>query len=148
MISLRRAVPEDAPAIAAIERRSTPHAWSEATLASTLGAHATRAWVAVDEGVVVGHVIASAVAGTGEIVLVAVDPPWRRRGIAKLLLDRAVETWRAEGVADAWLEVRLDNAAAIPLYRSLGWRDAGRRRGYYHDGTDALLLRLDLGDSP
>jgi ribosomal-protein-alanine N-acetyltransferase len=44
--------------------------------------------------------------------------------------------------------VRLDNAAAIPLYRSLGWRDAGRRRGYYHDGTDALLLRLDLGDSP
>ena len=44
----------------------------------------------------------------------------------------------------AVLEVRVSNAAAIGLYRSLGFESLGTRRAYYQDGEDALLFVKDL----
>jgi ribosomal protein S18 acetylase RimI-like enzyme len=93
---------------------------------------------------IVGDVIASAVDGVGEIVLIAVDPQVRREGIGTALLGAVEAGWRDEGVTDAWLEVRADNAPAIALYRANGWAEAGVRSRYYRDGTDALRMRRSL----
>ena len=39
----------------------------------------------------------------------------------------------------------LGYAPACRLYRRAGFREVGRRQGYYEDGATALVLRRDLG---
>jgi [ribosomal protein S18]-alanine N-acetyltransferase len=84
----------------------------------------------------------------GEIVTLGVAPAARRRGAARALLEDLLARARALGVASLTLEVAEDNAAALALYRSLGFERAGTRPGYYRhpDGrlTDARLLRRIL----
>ena len=77
------------------------------------------------------------------LLALAVHPAARRQGIARALHQTALEALRP---TLAFLEVRASNHAAQALYRSLGYRDSGRRRDYYPnpDGSreDALVMRL------
>ena len=139
-MSLRRAGPADAPAVAALEALAAHSPWRADALAETLALDTTLAWWIPDAGYVVG----SAAAGEGELILLGVAPAARRQGLATTLLAALDADWRSRGVDAAFLEVRADNATAQSLYARLGWRAAGRRKGYYTDGTDALLLRRDL----
>ena len=73
----------------------------------------------------------------------AVRPDQRRRGISRALLSHALERSRNLGVTVAWLEVRPSNTAARNLYKSFGFKEVGRRPGYYDDTKeDAILLAL------
>lgn len=75
-----------------------------------------------------------------EILDVVVAPAWRRRGIgARLVNSLLVRLW-ARGLRTATLEVREGNAAALALYRRLGFAVAGRRPGYYPDGEAAVIM--------
>jgi ribosomal-protein-alanine N-acetyltransferase len=85
--------------------------------------------------------MASLYADEAEILSLAVLPSERRRGIANALLAACEHAWRTAGVRGAWLEVRRDNRGALLLYERRGWTDAGLRRGYYDDGTDAVVMR-------
>ena len=88
------------------------------------------------------------------ITLLAVDPAHRRRGLGRRLLRALLAEARRRGAERATLEVASGNAAALALYASVGFREAGRRRGYYRSGDDALIqwLRLEpppgAGDGP
>ena len=87
-------------------------------------------------------------ADEAEIVTLAVRPGARRRGLGGRLLDRTVSRAQHQGVARLFLEVAHDNDAALALYGSRGFEQAGRRPAYYGrpDGTraDALILALNL----
>ncbi len=78
------------------------------------------------------------------ITLVAVDPAQRRRGLARRLLTALFQEGRSRGAERATLEVASSNAAALALYRQAGFLEAGRRRGYYRNGDDALIQWLKL----
>jgi ribosomal-protein-alanine N-acetyltransferase len=104
------------------------------------------AWVAETEpGRTVG-VLAGLFSGKEmEILNLAVPPRMRREGVASQLLDGALAAARNSGAEQAFLEVRASNAAAIALYERLGFRLAGRRKGYYKEPVeDALVLSLAL----
>lgn len=74
--------------------------------------------------------------GEREILNIAVHPAYRRRGLGKKLME--TELARSKG---AWfLEVRESNAAAIALYRSMGFEIAGRRPDYYRTPTEAAIV--------
>ena len=52
-----------------------------------------------------------------------------------------IQAVKARGATAMTLEVRPSNAAAIALYTSFGFRDTGRRPGYYQDnGEDAIIM--------
>jgi tRNA threonylcarbamoyl adenosine modification protein YeaZ/ribosomal-protein-alanine acetyltransferase len=71
----------------------------------------------------------------------AVDPAWRRRGVARHLLRHVMADAAASGAASATLEVRASNEAARQLYEGLSFRVEGVRRDYYRDPReDALIL--------
>ena len=71
----------------------------------------------------------------------AVDPAWRRRGVARALLRRVLEESAAAGVRSATLEVRRSNEAARRLYEGSGFKIEGTRRDYYQEPReDALIL--------
>lgn len=59
-------------------------------------------------------------------------------------MERGLERLRRENIQVCFLEVRRDNEPAIELYKRMGFERVGRRRGYYRDGTDALILSLPL----
>ena len=73
------------------------------------------------------------------ITVVAVDPDERQRGHGHCLLLALLQRARQDGAAHATLEVSDDNIAALALYNRAGFRTAGRREGYYRDGSDALI---------
>jgi ribosomal-protein-alanine N-acetyltransferase len=73
-----------------------------------------------------------------ELLNLAVDPDWRRRGVAKSLLA-ALEA-RAHG--EIFLEVAEPNVAAIALYAAAGWEPIGIRKGYYQVGRiNAVVMK-------
>lgn len=87
------------------------------------------------------------IAGEGELLLLAVIPESRRRGIGQQLLQRFLHLARDQGTDRVHLEVR-DGNPAVSMYRSSGFKTVGRRRKYYHGRTggqfDALTLSLNL----
>lgn len=70
-------------------------------------------------------------AAVGWIVQVGVAPAARGRGIGAALVSEALRRMRADGAADAWLDVNVDNPA-VRLYRRLGFEHRGRRARYQY----------------
>jgi len=86
------------------------------------------------------------VAGTGEVLNLAIDPNRRRQGIARALLDEGLEELGSRGATEVFLEVRESNRPAQLLYKDAGFRPVGMRAKYYRNPSeDALVLRLGLG---
>lgn len=134
---IRRAVVGDAGRIAQTEALAGHRAWSADQVADQLRSPLTFAWI--DE--VGAFILTTVVADEAELLLIAVPPEAQRQGRARLLLAFAVQAWREAGIVQGFLEVRHDNTPAIALYRVEGWMESGRRRAYYRDGTDAILMR-------
>jgi ribosomal-protein-alanine N-acetyltransferase len=140
---IRRGTSADAPALAAIERRAFPDPWSESSFREALAAAWSFGLVAEIDKVIVGYLIAREAGGSGEILNLAVDPPQRRGGIARALLQSGLAALRRRGADEVFLEVRESNLAAQALYLSAGFRPVGQRAGYYRNPLeDALVLRL------
>lgn len=95
-----------------------------------------------------GMAIVRAMAGEAEILTIGVDPEARRQGIGQAMVEAIAEFCREGNVQHLFLEVAVDNDAAIGLYSRAGFVAAGRRRNYYDRGPlgriDALVLRLDI----
>ena len=86
-----------------------------------------------------------------ELLTLAVEPAARRQGLGRALLARFGVEAAAAGATRAFLEVATDNLPAIGLYASAGYRETGRRRGYYHPSggapVDAVIMVYDLAES-
>jgi ribosomal-protein-alanine N-acetyltransferase len=91
-----------------------------------------------------GFVLARVAADEAEILTLAVVPAVRRQGQGGALLAAAMAGAAARGATAMFLEVSERNAAARALYAAAGFAEAGRRRRYYADGSDALVMRRDL----
>jgi [ribosomal protein S18]-alanine N-acetyltransferase len=93
-----------------------------------------------------GMILVRVASDEAEILTLAVHPGQRRRGIGSALLGAAKERAVALGAVVVFLEVGVTNDAARSLYAAHGFAEAGSRRRYYWDGTDALVLRSGLLD--
>uniref|UniRef100_UPI001F012A0B GNAT family N-acetyltransferase n=1 Tax=Falsiroseomonas oryziterrae TaxID=2911368 RepID=UPI001F012A0B len=94
-----------------------------------------------------GFVLARVAADEAEILTLAVLPEARRQGVGGALLAGAMAAAAARGAAAMFLEVSEGNAAARALYAAAGFSGVGRRRRYYPDGSDAVVLRRTLSPS-
>ncbi len=137
-MTLRPATSDDAGAVAALESDVFgADAWSARTVAETLVSRTVL--VAGQEGVLDGYLVLRTVDGVADLERIAVRPGRRRAGLATSLL---AEGRAAAGAERVLLEVRADNEAAIGFYRQAGFEEIDRRRRYYRDGTDAIVLEL------
>jgi len=95
----------------------------------------------------VGFALARVVIDEAELLLLGVRPGFRGRGIGGKLIDRTLAVALGSGARLLHLEVRQGNEA-LRLYNRVGFREVGRRRGYYRGGDgqlyDALSLALPL----
>ena len=145
-LAIRPARAEDLDRIAVLEEAAFEDSWPRELLSYELTHSRTFFLVASrdDEAPLPGYVLFHYVAGEAELLRLAVEPVERRQGLGRLLVERGLERLRQEKIQTCFLEVRKDNEAAIQLYRGMGFQRVGRRRGYYRDGTDALILSLAL----
>jgi ribosomal-protein-alanine N-acetyltransferase len=91
-----------------------------------------------------GMILARIAGDDAEILTLAIAPARRRCGFGRALLAGALEEARRRGARAVFLEVSEANEAARALYTAAGFAEVGRRRAYYRDGTDALVLRAPL----
>ena len=122
-----------------------PEAYPSTTFIDLLRLYGDFFFVAEAGGEVVGYISGIAMGERGHIVSMAVSPRHRRRGLGWALLSKLLDRFRKAGVKTVSLEVRIDNHAAISLYRKAGFRRVGVVKKYYSNGTDALLMALILG---
>lgn len=94
-----------------------------------------------------GFTLSRSVAGDTELLLLAVDPQFRRRGLGALLVENLLRTARLSGESRVFLEMRRGNPAEH-LYRRLGFQPVGERPNYYRtttgDRIDAVTFALSL----
>ena len=148
---LRPAAEADLDALARVHGLAFTPGWDAEAIAD-LGSGQGVFGLIVEHPHPVGMILCRAIAGEAEILTLAVDPAARRRGIGQALVAAAAGLARLDGAAEMFLEVAVDNAAAVALYEKSGFIRAGLRRGYYERGDsdrgDALVLRLDLNNAP
>ncbi len=123
-------------------------AWSTAQLAGALSIADTWGQLGFDDDEPYGFSLTRRVVDEAELMLVAVLPAERGRGLGRRLVEGAMHKARQRGARKMFLEVRDGNASALHLYASLGFSAAGRRQNYYM-GTagerfDAITMRRNL----
>lgn len=119
-------------------------AWTAGQISGLLGS--SDGWLDLGEadGELISFALCRRAADEVELLLCAISPEWRRQGLGIEMMDRVAEQCRVRGVRKLFLEVRSSNASALALYRKAGFREDGRRPGYYHtisgDRIDAITL--------
>jgi len=103
------------------------------------------AFVAEENGQIVGVLQWRNLGDEAEILDLAVDPAHRRKGCATFLLQRFFQHASQTPAKKIFLEVRESNAAAIALYQKAGLEICGRRPNYYRNPEEnALVMTLLL----
>jgi ribosomal-protein-alanine N-acetyltransferase len=136
------ATPAYARALAAIHASACPptEAWGEDAIDLQLALAGSFGLIDQRGGMLLGRVMAD----EAEVLTLAVAPAVRRLGIAMGLLRAARAEITARGGQAVFLEVSVGNLAAQALYRRFGFVEVGRRRRYYADSSDALVLRMKI----
>jgi ribosomal-protein-alanine N-acetyltransferase len=146
MIEFRKLKLRDLTAIEEIERTSYPTPWSRSMFAGELAKPSSICLGAIDSETeeLVGYLIISRYVDAWHVMNIAVAPEYRRRGIARSLMERLFVVTARDARRGYTLEVRVSNEAAIRLYEELGFKTRGIRRGYYTDNReDALIMWKD-----
>lgn len=77
----------------------------------------------------------------GQITNIAVHPDYRRQGLGDAVVKALLRHAKSARLSSVSLEVRASNAAAIALYKNNGFREVGRRKGFYtKPSEDALIM--------
>ncbi len=146
-LKVREARSADFERILEIEQAAHPTPWTRDVFAREFELDISHIWV-VSKGSredIVAFLVFWVVHDEIHVLNVAVDPAFRRTGIATSILRHLAEESRAEDASFITLEVRHQNRAAIALYDALGYEIIGRREAYYADtGEDALIMSLLL----
>ncbi len=123
---------------------SFAHPWSAEEVAALIASASTVAAAALDpaSGQLRGFVLARLAADEAEILTIAVDPTLRGKGVGRALLAESLRQAASAGARTIFLEVAQDNAAALALYKRLGFVNVGDRTGYYRrkDGQRATAI--------
>ncbi len=146
---IRIATRADLPALLALERAIFPDPWPRAMFKEEIDSGGVLVAETDEAASIVGFVVAVFEAKRVHIANLAVDRDHRRQGLGRRLLDDANDAGERRGARAAWLEVRASNAEARELYTAAGFREIGRRSGYYRRSRllgreDAVIYRRNL----
>ena len=133
----------DLPRMMEIERLCFKNPWPLEWFRTMILAHMVT-WGVTIEDKLIGYLIALPSSDRVHLANIAIDEPYRRRGISRELLKRLYDFARRHGQERIILEVRPSNLSAIALYESEDFVVIGREKGYYRGEEDALIYCLEL----
>jgi ribosomal-protein-alanine N-acetyltransferase len=138
----------DVDAVLAIEEAVYPHPWSRTNFMDSLNS-GYASWVLRDvQQQIIGYVLVMCTPFEAHLLNVAVLGSAQRKGIGRMLLEKALSLARGCSAEALILEVRPSNVRALEIYKRFGFVETRRRKAYYpaHDGQreDAIEMRLGL----
>jgi ribosomal-protein-alanine N-acetyltransferase len=149
-ISLLLAGPDRAEEIAALHVQLFQPPWDAAAVRALLEHPAAAAYVALigNPKQTIGFVMSQIAGDEAEILSIAVDPQLQRSGAGRTMMEGLIRALRRAEITRLFLEVAADNEAAKALYAKLGFKEIGRRKGYYERpgavAQDAINLALEI----
>ena len=142
---IRKATQADIGSLCALEDECFSLPWSRKGFEDFFSLDFTTAYVAEDEGKILGYIGLYLSGEDADITNVAVTSSARRRGIGKALITAAKNSG---GVMNLFLEVRESNLAARSLYESEGFVTDGKRKNFYQNPReDAILMSYRKGNN-
>ena len=150
-IVVREARPGELDAIARLENESfESDRVSRRSLREFLRAKHRPVIAATIDDEIAGYALVSLRKGARAVRIysLAVAARFARRGVGRALMQACEAYARRHGRSALTLEVRYDNAAAIALYESLGFRQFGEHAHYYSDGATALRYEKPFPTAP
>lgn len=139
---LREMLESDLSLILALERQIFSDAWPRSAFEDILSDENWHATVAISDDVIIGYACILIVAGELHLANLAVDPLWRRKSVAKGLLDHILQQAEQGACDSVILEVRPSNAAAKKFYEQAGFIDLYRRPNYYQQPLEDALVMI------
>jgi ribosomal-protein-alanine N-acetyltransferase len=132
-------------------------AWNRRQVADALSMPSTHALVVDADGnplpegaastrAPAGFVLSRHVLDEEELLLIAVVPGCRRRGVGAILINQLFEAARARGITRIYLEMRRGNPA-LHLYAKLGFEPIGERPNYYRMANGERIDAITFGRS-
>lgn len=149
-ISFLLAGPDRAAEIAALHAKLFDPAWDEAAVLALLDHPAAASYIALtgNPKLTIGFVMSQIAGDEAEILSIGVLPAVQRHGAGRAIMEALVRSLKRAEITRLFLEVAADNEAAKALYAKLGFKEIGRRKGYYQrtGGTpqDAINLALEI----
>lgn len=140
MVSIREMTLEDIEQVYHLEKSIFSIPWSKESFESSIKNKDTLFIVAVKEGEILGYLGIYIFSEEADISNVAVYEKYRRQHIAKQMMEYILAKVKVSGVKHITLEVRETNVAAIKLYESMGFVEAGIRKNYYKEPTENALI--------
>ena len=135
---------QSAGRLANLHARSFETNWSEREIAALLHLPTNFGLGLFEAEDLVGFAIIRIAIDEAELLTICIDPDARKSGLGGRLLKAVHETCLQNGVSRLFLEVSVANKAAQNLYARANYCEIGRRRRYYRDGSDALVLEKTL----
>ena len=132
----------------AAERIVYEHPWTLGNFKDSI-VSGYECWVARDgAGSLAGYFLLMTGPDEAHLLNITVVPGWQGAGIGRRLLEHAFKLARCIAIPAVLLEVRPSNPRAIAIYRHVGFREIGIRKGYYPAAgpmrEDAIVMRRDL----
>ena len=147
VFSFRSACVEDIQQILDIEARVHPCPWNEQHLKAEIEKPYSRFLVMTDDAtdsVIAAYIVFWILEDTAQILNVAVDMAHRRQGLAKKMLQKAIQLIAKTSVKKVILEVRTSNIAAIQLYQAHRFDTRQIHKRFYSNGEDAYQMVLEV----
>ena len=134
---------DDVPGVCAVDRHCFPQPWADTTFLAEITNTVGYYRVAEAGGEIVGYIGSHIIIDEAHVTTFGVRPDLRRRHIGERLLVDVLEQALRSGCRRVTLEVRESNEGAIRLYRKYGFAPVTRRRGYYEEGEDAVVMWIE-----
>jgi [ribosomal protein S18]-alanine N-acetyltransferase len=146
-VYLEAATLDDVDALLALERASSTHPWTRQGFEGAIHGGAGERVAVLREAsrTAAGFCVWQEVADEVHVHNIVIAAAQRRRGLGRRLLAACLTLAARRGAHRGILDVRAGNRAALSLYESLGFREVGRRRGYYSEpAEDAVVMEVSL----
>lgn len=146
MFSLVPLTDQSGAVLEQIHKTCFPDSWEQATFDFLLQEKGTCGWLAMSlEGIPIGFILARGIEQEAEILTFCVRSAYRKQGIGRHLLGTLIDFLRSLRCQSLFLEVAVDNEAALALYKSMGFKVVGMRPNYYEKPSQHFVSACIMG---
>lgn len=144
MIEILKMKKEHIVRVCEIESLCIETPWGKDSLIKELENEKATYFCALKDKEVAGYIGVWNILGEGNITNIAVHPDFQRMGIGYRLMEKTKEYAKEKNMLFLTLEVNEKNEKAISLYKKCGFEITGRRKKYYHNKNDAILMNYNI----
>lgn len=123
-----------------IGKLSLEEAWEKSSISKEVKNDMAKYFVAIHENKAIGFAGMWIIAGEADVTNIAVHPDFRNKGIGMQVTSALLDYCKCNSISSITLEVRASNISAINLYKKLGFKEEGLRKGFYSDGEDGIIM--------